>query len=42
MSIVSREDPEIFKMGEGALYGGHHCFRWSKMAKITIETISFW
>ena len=40
-----------FENGGGAtLYGGHHCwlmkkifsFRWSKMAKITIETISFW
>ena len=41
-------DTEILK--RGALYVGHHGwptkkilgFRWSKKAKITLETISFW
>ena len=42
-------DPEILKRG-GALYVGHHGwrikkilgFRWSKKAKIALETINFW
>ena len=46
---VSESDREILKRGEGLLKVGHHGwlskkilgFRWSKKAKITLETMSF-
>ena len=48
MCVCSGEDPEILK--RWVLYVGHYAwstkkilgFRWSKKAKITLETISFW
>ena len=49
--MLARADPDILKKkGMGALYVSHHGwstkkvlgFRWSKKAKITLETISFW
>ena len=54
MSLLSGVDPEILKRvsggGGGELHIGHHGwlakkklgFRWSKKAKIILETISFW